>query len=320
MIQPFRVGSRGNLWYDTAKCGMKRHLPLDFRRQYLRQSRPMPHHGGGGVVAARLDPKEGQCLAHHPRRLPKARPAGNTKPMAPQSFLLTRPAAQSARFADALCARFGADSRIVIAPLMAPVFLHPALPDIPFGALILTSETGAEAARRLSAEGIPLPIHAYCVGDRTAACAAAAGFMPFSAKGDANGLLTLIRQSAPQGPLLYLRGTDSRGDVAKTLILAGIETCQAIVYTQIAQPLTPAAAALLARTDPVIVPLFSPRSARLLAALGPFKAPLCVGALSPAVASAAAILSPATMVTAAHPDAANMLDALDTLLAAGGNP
>ncbi len=240
--------------------------------------------------------------------------------MAPQSFLLTRPAAQSIRLAQALRSRFGTDHQIVVAPLMAPVFLHPVLPDIAFGALILTSETGAEAARRLSAEGCALPTFAYCVGDRTAVSAAAAGFVTLSAGGDASDLLTLIRQSAHRGPLLHLRGTDSRGDVAETLVLAGIETYQVAVYTQIAQPLPPAAAALLARSDPVIVPLFSPRSARLLVALGPFKAPLYVAALSPAVASAAATLPPATMVTAAHPDAASLLDALDTLLAAGGNP
>ena len=53
--------------------------------------------------------------------------------MAAQSFLLTRPAAASARFAKALHESFGAQARVVISPLMVPVFLKPALPPGPPG-------------------------------------------------------------------------------------------------------------------------------------------------------------------------------------------
>jgi uroporphyrinogen-III synthase len=237
-----------------------------------------------------------------------------------KTLLLTRPAPQSARFASLLAQNFGPDLRIVIAPLMAPRFLNPALPERAFAALILTSETGAEAARRISAGGQPLPIRAFCVGDQTATAAAAAGFDPISAQGDAAALIHLIRSRNQSGPLLYLHGKDIRGDVADALNSAGIETVSALVYDQIATPLTAEAKAALSQKDPILVPLFSPRSARLFVAeagsITPL-APLWVAALSPSVAREAAVLSPEKLEIAQHPDAGALIVALDKLLQSG---
>ena len=83
------------------------------------------------------------------------------------TILLTRPLAQSQRFAAMV-------GGAVIAPLMVPEFLSPPLPTRDFAAVVLTSETGVEAARRISAAGAPLPKRAFCVGDRTAKAAQAA--------------------------------------------------------------------------------------------------------------------------------------------------
>jgi uroporphyrinogen-III synthase len=238
--------------------------------------------------------------------------------MAPQhhalSILLTRPADQAARFAQDLAARFGNRLRPAVSPLMVPRFLAPDWPDAAYAALILTSETGAEAAARLRAQGRALPDRAICVGDRTAQAARAAGFSATSAQGDAEALLAHILASGDPGPFLHLRGRDARGDIAPRLSAQGCPAHAAIVYAQEAQPLTDAARHILAGHDPVVVPLFSPRTAALLAERGPFAAPLLVAAISPAAAVRAEALAPARLVTADRPDAAAMLDAVEWLI------
>ncbi len=237
--------------------------------------------------------------------------------MAAQSFLLTRPAPAAARFAAALRESFGPAARIVISPLMQPEFLCPALPPGPFDGLILTSETGAEAARRLSADRGDLPRRAFCVGDRTAQAAADAGFQAVSAAGDAAALITLIKATGPGGRHLHLRGEDTTGDITQHIDAMNISCTEAIVYRQQPQPLTAEAADLLAGSDPVIIPLFSPRSADLLARAGAFRAPLWIAALSPAVAERAQALHPVRLEVATHPDARALLRATEYLCAAG---
>lgn len=234
--------------------------------------------------------------------------------MTPQSralpTVLTRPSAQGDRFAAALSNRFGPRLAITASPLIAPHFLPTEIAPIPYAALILTSETGAFSATRHK----NLPTRAYCVGDRTAATARSLGLVALSADGDASALISLIRNSGERGPLLHLRGQDARGDIAATLTAAGIPTDQAVTYDQRPQPLSPAARTLLNGTGPVLIPLFSPRTAALLAAQGPFNAPLWVAALSPAVAQGAAPLDPARQVTADAPNADALLTAISTFI------
>ncbi|HSF63408.1 MAG TPA: uroporphyrinogen-III synthase [Paracoccaceae bacterium] len=232
-------------------------------------------------------------------------------------FLMTRPAVQGARFAADLRAAFPG-ARVTHSPLMAPEFRVPDLPEGGFAALVLTSETAVQGFRRLSAEmRAALPRMAWCVGDRTARAARAAGLRAWSAQGDAGALVALVQGARPEGRLLYLHGADLRGDVAERLSSAGIETFSALIYDQRPQPLTPAARRLLAGRAPVIVPLFSPRTADLLAAQAPLRAPLWVAALSPAVAQAAAALRPERMATAERPDAPALIAAIGALIAAG---
>jgi len=243
---------------------------------------------------------------------------GNTLGMTPQSrpipVLLTRPAAQGDRFAADLRARFGAVVELVASPLMEPDLLTPDWPDGAYSCLILTSETGVEAAVRLRDLGRALPERAICVGDRTAAVARAAGFDARSAQGDAEALIALILASDDLGPFLHLRGKDARGDIAPRLAAKGRPAAAAVVYDQRAVPLTEPARALLEGDRAVVVPLFSPRSADLLLAQGPFAAPLLVAALSPAVATRAEALVPQRIVVANRPDAGAMMEAIAALI------
>lgn len=245
--------------------------------------------------------------------------------MVPQSrtpiVLLTRPAAQSARFAATLQARFG-PLRIITSPLIAPRFLTPALPGRPWSALILTSETAVQSAQRIIADGGHLPPLAFCVGDHTADAARAIDLNPVSAQGDAAALIALILSQQPKGPLLHLQARDTRGDFTATLNSAGIETHSAVTYSQETQPLTPQATHILTGQDPLLIPLFSPRTASHFAAechrIGA-TAPMTLVMMSGAIAKAAASLS-ANPLIAARTDAEAMLDALTTCMADAGKP
>ncbi len=243
--------------------------------------------------------------------------------MAPQHHahpvLLTRPALQAERFAAQMALRFGAALRPIISPLMVPEFLNPEWPDLPYSTLILTSETGAEAAARLRSLGRAIPEKAICVGDRTAEIAGSLGFDARSAKGDAEALIALILESGDPGPFLHLRGREARGDIAPRLAAKGRPAQAAVVYAQGAQPLTAEAQTLLSGHDPVIIPLFSPRSAALLADFGPFTAPLLLAAISPAAAEKAAILGPERLVVADSPNAVGVLAAIAMLIADPGS-
>lgn len=236
--------------------------------------------------------------------------AGNTGDMARQSrhspplpVLITRPEPQATRFAAELTAMLGDSIRPVLSPLMAPAFLSPSLPDA--DALVLTSETAVQALAGLRG---PLPKRAFCVGGRTAEAARSAGLEAISAEGDATALAALILSGPMDGPLLWLRGEDTAGDLAGTLARRGIRLDQAVVYRQDPQPLSPEALALLQGEGPVIVPLFSPRTARLFvdSAQGAVAA-LYLCSLSAAVDRAAAPLSARSRTIAASPTGGALL-------------
>jgi uroporphyrinogen-III synthase len=222
-------------------------------------------------------------------------------------ILLTRPAAQSQRFARDLRAAVAFPLRITISPLMVPVLIPDAVPTGPVAALIFTSETGVAA---YAAQPARIADIAYCVGDRTARAACALGLTVVSADGDAEALIALLKSAAPAGLLLHLRGRAARGDVAPRLAAAGLQAEAAVVYDQQPCPLTPAAQRLLRGTAPVILPLFSPRSARLFASGAEPKAPLRIVAMSPAVADALPPLLPDRLVIAQAPTAQAMVAAV----------
>jgi uroporphyrinogen-III synthase len=182
--------------------------------------------------------------------------------------LITRPEPQASRFAaelTAACPR----TRPILAPLMQVEFLPVSLPHGPFAALVLTSETAAEAAGRLQKQALSLPKLAFCVGDRTARAARRQGFEAVSAEGAAEDLVALIVSRPDQGCLLWLRGQDYTCDLGAALAKAGRRLLARPAYRQNALPLAPDALAVLGRPGPVILPLFSPRSARLVAAVLP---------------------------------------------------
>lgn len=227
--------------------------------------------------------------------------------------LVTRPQAEAEAFAAALTARFGSRVRPVVAPLIAPRIIRPDIPGHGYCAVVFTSAQAVEAARQL---GLDLPTLAWCVGERTARAASAAGFDARSADGDAEALLKLLAASPPEGSILYLRGVDTAYNLLKNLRSLGIIADEAIVYRQEPLALMREALALLQQPVDVLVPLFSPRTARLFCAAlpVPIHASLHLAAISANVAGALGDLPRASLAVAHHPDAPAMLDAVETLL------
>lgn len=198
--------------------------------------------------------------------------------------LVTRPMPQAARFAEAVQHRYGTRARPVLSPVLAPVHYTPPAPEGRFGAVVFTSETGVRAAVNW---GQPLPTRAFCVGDTTARVAQDLGFSALSAEGDADDLFDLVESHATEGPFLILRGADARGDLLLRLRAAGMSAAEAIIYAQEPHPLAPEAESVLVSSGPVVVPLFSPRTAAIFRACLDglaLKADLRLVALSPAVA------------------------------------
>lgn len=216
------------------------------------------------------------------------------------TVLLTRPKAQSQRFAAEL-----GYPHIVISPIIKVESRDFSVDPKLFDRLIFTSENGVRfAAARCELRGMK----GYAVGHRTADVGAEFGIDLCAAGGTADHLVELISQDRPAGRLLHLRGEHSRGAIEERLKNVGIETVSAIVYDQTPQPLTRAAMQVLGRSGSVILPIFSPRTAALLAPMvRDARAALAVIGISEAVLDAWAGPEPAEKIALSEPSGAAML-------------
>ena len=216
-----------------------------------------------------------------------------------QIILLTRPLAAARSFEKQL-----GDLRLktLVSPVQAIEPLEFCVPSDMKGA-IFTSRNGVEAVK-----GQPLPC--WCVGAATMQAAEKSGWLAKSADGDVEALLRRILADTPVGPLVHFRGQFARGNLAERLREEGISAQEVVAYKQVSQPLNKAAKLALEQKKPVILPLFSPRSAAQLVQQGPFAAPLYVVAMSDAVASEAMALDPDSLVIAKAPDAKSMIAAI----------
>lgn len=229
-------------------------------------------------------------------------------------LLLTRPRVQSDRFARQFTDRFGDGFAMAIAPVME-IALYDAPVDLEgVGGVIFTSENGVGGLANVTADRRP---HAYCVGDRTASAARAAGFSARSAHGTAEELIEVIAADPPGGRLLHLRGEHARGNIAAALCARGFEASERVVYDQGALPIPEAVKQAVADASLTYLPLFSPRSAVLVAEqLQGITGRLAIVSMSAAVTQAWTGPEPVAMVQADRPDGPGMLDGLATLIAA----
>ncbi|WP_299850554.1 uroporphyrinogen-III synthase [uncultured Roseovarius sp.] len=226
-------------------------------------------------------------------------------------ILITRPEAAGALFADQLRDRLGCGAHIVLSPLMR-IEIAGKLPDINvFDALIFTSRNGVDAfAAQTDRRDIPC----YCVGEATACRAQKYGMKAASSAGAANDLVAYIVSKKVNGRYLHVRGEYGVGDVAARLTDAGILTEEIVLYRQVQQPLSDQARDLLRGRVPVALPLFSPRTARILFSTINMSAPLSVIALSKNVAKEVPEAYFEVLKIAERPDAKAMISAIEVIV------
>lgn len=191
-------------------------------------------------------------------------------------LLLTRPRAAS----EALAQRLDLPVDVVISPILEiegrALDAH-----VTAKTLIFSSAQGvAEAAH----QGIDRTLPVFTVGETTAAAARTAGWQAQSAGRTADELVDHLTQNPPPTPLLHLHGVHTRGEIARRLTAAGLPTEARVIYDQTPRPLNFEAIRVLNAAQPVILPVFSPRTAVLLSEAVKPLAPLHVIALSSAVA------------------------------------
>ena len=229
------------------------------------------------------------------------------------TILITRPGPFDAEFADKLRSRLGCGPRVVLSPLIR-IEKVGQLPDLAaVKTLIFTSRNGVAAfAAKTNRRDIPC----YCVGDATAQAARDEGMTTTSCDGTSDDLVTLILAEEDLGPCLHVRGKHAAGNVAERLRAGGITTDETVLYQQMSQPLSDEALALLAGSEPVILPLFSPRTAQLLFASCEISTPYDVVAISENVAAELPDGDPRTVQIAEKPTVSAMLDAVERRVAA----
>ncbi|MBN2631171.1 MAG: uroporphyrinogen-III synthase [Rhodobacteraceae bacterium] len=225
--------------------------------------------------------------------------------------LITRPEPQASRFRQTLLDRYGDKVDPILSPLLCPVVMPTQVECGAFSSVVFTSETGVKAARTL---GLSLPRRAYCVGNRTAEVARELGFESISANGASGDLAQMLANHPEDSPFLHLHGRESVGDVAQALADRGVKAESRVIYAQEPIPFNETVKFTLQSVGPVIVPLFSPRSARLFGAacaVLTLRATLYLVVLSPAVTQAVADMKVQQVKVAAAPTQKDLLLAMD---------
>ncbi|WP_298499973.1 uroporphyrinogen-III synthase [uncultured Maritimibacter sp.] len=142
---------------------------------------------------------------------------------------------------------------IVTSPVIEIVGTGVAVDLPPEAGVILTSQNAVVFAPDLAGRDV------YCVGKKTAA--RAGGTVRLVAQ-DADDLVA--RLDVP-GPLVHLRGRHARGNIAERLARRGIAVSEVVVYDQRETPLRTEAVQVIEGVRPVVLPLWSPRSADIVA-------------------------------------------------------
>ena len=152
---------------------------------------------------------------------------------------------------------------VVMAPLMT---IRPRagteIPKLPWQAIAVTSANGIRALP--AGHGLDT-FRVLTVGPQSLKAATAAGLKAEAHGGDVNGLAAFIRAALDPkaGPILYLSGAETAGDLEGQLTAAGFACHRAVLYDAVpAESLGEAATALgQGALDAVL--LYSPRTARI---------------------------------------------------------
>lgn len=202
----------------------------------------------------------------------------------------------------------GADIACLISPVLEIEKREVAVRPEGYAGLILTSVNGVAAAPDLTGRRV------HCVGARTGEAAQERGADLGVVALDAARLVERILETGVAAPLLHMRGEHARGEIARMLSSAGIETHEAVVYAQQAVEMTRDAIRLIEGDGPLVLPLYSPRSARLVAQAARPGPQVHVIALSSAVAQEYAAVTGRDVEVCASPEGPVMVERIAAAL------
>lgn len=184
-------------------------------------------------------------------------------------LIVTRPEEDARPLAERLA---GMGQEVILAPLLSIRRRDPiTIPDRPYQAVLITSANGARAIAESEGMATLKKARAFAVGPASAMAAYDAAFLSvFEADGEVSGLARGLREllSPEAGPLLYISGAVTAGDLEGSLEEAGFDVDRLISYDAVpaeALPQQCSAALREGRADGVL--LFSPRSAAIWAEL-----------------------------------------------------
>lgn len=218
-------------------------------------------------------------------------------------LLMTRPPDAARRFVSGLPDALTAGLGVVYSPLIKVQSLGQVIDLNGIEAVIFTSANGvAVAAETLGKSGML----AYCLGQGTTLAAKKAGWQAEFCGLTAGDLVAGLLQRRPHRALLHLRGQHARGSVAGRLAAGGLSCGEQVIYDQPLLPLTAEALWALSEQSDIIVPLFSPRTARQFANLCPDDASIHLIAMSEAIADPLKTLNHKGLQICRKPDVATM--------------
>ena len=229
----------------------------------------------------------------------------NILPQRP-TLLLTRPQKDAQAFAQEVLSHQPA-AQILISPVLTITPIG-TLPDLSaYAAVVFTSR---HAVACFAHAAISKKMTCFAVGEATAEAAKKLGFSVINSAGAAQDLILLVQKTGAAGPLIHPHGQHARGQIATTLTKKGIPCAECVIYDQIETPLSIQARALLTQPQALLVPVFSPRSARLLQRYGPLPNGSEIIAISQTVAACFSTQPHIKTTVACHPNRGAMLKAV----------
>lgn len=205
----------------------------------------------------------------------------------------------------------GSELDIVVSPILSISLKSLKVELDQYPTLVFTSSHAVQAVIQQTAHR---SFKCYTVGSATLACALEHGFDATEGGGTAEKLAQRVIEDDPPTPCLYLRGEHIAYDLSKALNSAGIETHESIVYEQEEHNLSEEALRLLASGRPVVLPVFSARSARLFFDNYKSHGPLDIVAISEKVASKVPSKGIRQIRICEHPTADAMISEIAILL------
>ena len=178
-------------------------------------------------------------------------------PSARPTLIITRPEPDAEQFAKQARVALSSKVEVICAPLLEieplPYVIHFSHDE----QVIFTSRN----AVRFAPNGAGRV--AFCVGQRTAQLALAAGYRAVSADGNASDLITLLAAQS-SGPLVHVRGQQTTLSFSDALLTQGLSVRDIVAYRQVAKELPADIVFKILRDQNTILTVFSANAAEIL--------------------------------------------------------